>query len=164
MLACAGWGRYTAAPVGTHERLGLTSIVALGAAFVLAACGGEDRLSREEFQKQGNAICAKYDKQIDAVATPSSIEEVSGYVDKVVPLVEKEISEMKALKPPEEDQESFDRMIAKGEETKEAGEELGAAAEKRDEAAVQRALQKGQAAGNESDRLAGELGLDDCQG
>ena len=81
----------------------------------------------------------------------------------MIPLVEAEIDEMDDLKPPEEDQETFDQMIAKAEETRDAGEELGNAAEKNDQAAVQAALEKGQKSGDEADRLAGELELDDCQ-
>jgi hypothetical protein len=128
-----------------------------------AGCGGGDRLSKAEFQQRANAICGKYEKRIDALAQPESIDEVSAWVEKVIPLVEAEIDEMNDLNPPEEDQETFDQMIAKAEETRDAGEELGAAAEKNDQAAVQAALTKGQKSGDETDRLAGELELDDCQ-
>ena len=140
------------------------AIVAFCAAVLVGAgCGGGDRLSKAEFQQRANAICAKYQKRIDALGQPQSIDEVSKWVDKVIPLVEAEIDEMDDLKPPEEDQETFDQMIAKAEETRDAGEELGNAAEKNDQAAVQAALEKGQKSGDEADRLAGELELDDCQ-
>jgi hypothetical protein len=142
----------------------MSGVIAVCAAVLVGAgCGGGDRLSKAEFQQRANAICAKYQKRIDALGQPQSIDEVSKWVDKVIPLVEAEIDEMDDLKPPEEDQETFDQMIAKAEETRDAGEELGNAAEKNDQAAVQAALEKGQKSGDEADRLAGELELDDCQ-
>jgi hypothetical protein len=150
--------------VATLSRLTLAPVVvSFALASLTTSCGGEERLSQEEFVSKGNAICAKYDKRVDAVGEPENIQEVPEYVDKLLPIVEEQIEEMRALKPPEDKQETFDRMIAKAEETRDAGEELAQAAEDRDDAAVQRAFAKGQEAGEETDRLAGELGLDECQ-
>jgi hypothetical protein len=149
--------------VGRRRRLIIGVLILFCATVLGVKCGGNDRLSKAEFQQQANAICAKYQKRIDAVGQPASIEEIADWVDKVIPLVEQEIDEMDDLNPPEEDQEAFDQMIAKAEETRDAGEELGDAAERNDQAAVQAALKEGQASGDEADRLAGELDLDDCQ-
>jgi hypothetical protein len=138
-------------------------MLAAGAAALLAAgCGGEERLSQEAFQEQGNAICAKYDSQIEDIATPTSVEEVPAYVDKALPIVERQIDDMKELNPPEEDQEAFDDMIAEGEKTLEAGRELGEAAEANDDAAIEKALNEGNAASDRADEHATDLGLSDC--
>ena len=141
---------------------GALTLAAAAAALVAAGCGGEERLSQEDFQEQGNAICAKYDKQIEEIGTPTSVEEVPAYVDKALPIVERQIGDMKELNPPEADQEAFDEMIAEAEKTVEAGRDLGEAAEAKDEAAIENALNEGNAASDRADEHATELGLTDC--
>jgi hypothetical protein len=138
------------------------ALVAGATALAAAGCGGEERLSRAEFQEQGNAICAKYDKQIEEIGTPTSVEEVPEYVNKALPIVERQIEDMKELNPPEEDQEAYDEMIADAEKTVEAGRDLGEAAEANDEAAIEKALNEGNVASDRADEHATELGLTDC--
>jgi hypothetical protein len=141
---------------------GALSLAAGAAALLVAGCGGEERLSQAEFQEQGNAICAKYDKQIEEIGTPTSVEEVPAYVNKVLPIVERQIEDMKELNPPEEDQETYDKMIAEAEKTVDAGRDLGEAAEANDDAAIEKALNEGNAASDRADEHATELGLTDC--
>lgn len=138
------------------------ALVAGALALGTSACGGEDELSEEEFQKQGNAICAKYDQQIEDISTPTSVEEVPAYVNKALPIVERQIEDMKELSPPEEDQETFDSMIEEAEKTVQAGRELGEAAEAKDDAAIEQALNEGNTASDRADEHATTLGLTDC--
>jgi hypothetical protein len=143
--------------------LGASAVVAAAASLAAAGCGGgEDRLSTAEFQERVNGICTKYDKQIDAVRAPSSVEEIPAYVAKVLPIVEREVEEMKAVEPPEDDQETFDAMIGEAEKALEAGRDLSDAAEENDEAAIENALNEGNAASDRADEHARELGLTDC--
>ena len=51
-------------------------------------------------------------------------EDIPAYVEKAAPLVEDELAELKALDPPEEDQETLDQMIAEEEKVLAAGEAL----------------------------------------
>jgi hypothetical protein len=138
------------------------ALLAGALALAASACGGEETLSKEEFQEQGNAICAKYDKQIEDISTPTSVEEVPAYVNKALPIVERQIEDMKELSPPEEDQETFDAMIEEAEKTVQAGRELGEAAEAKDDAAIEQALNEGNTASDRADEHATELGLTDC--
>ena len=124
--------------------------------------GGGARLSKEEFQSQANAICAKYQKQLDALGTPSSLEEIPDLVDQALVILDKEVDEIGALKPPEELQSDFDKMLAATDRTKAAADDLSTAATSGDQAAVQKALDEGNAATKEADDLAGNLGLDEC--
>src|SRR5918994_962975 len=88
--------------------------------------------------------------------------EVPAYVNKVLPIVERQIEDMKELNPPEEDQEAFDEMIAEAEKTVEAGRDLGEASEASDDAAIEKALNEGNSASDRADQHATELGLSDC--
>ena len=145
------------------------AVAALVGVFVLllAACGGGGsgaRLSKAEFQSQANAIFAKYQKQLDALKTPTSIDEIPDLVDQALAILNKEVEEIAALNPPEEMQTQFDAMIAESDKTKKAADDLSAAAKASDQAGVQKALDEGNAASNKADQIAGQLGLDSCKG
>ncbi|HLM93076.1 MAG TPA: hypothetical protein VK273_04630 [Gaiellaceae bacterium] len=133
-------------------------------ALLAAGCGGggEEPLSEAEFQSQANAICAKYQKQLNALGTPSSIDEIPDLVQQALVILNKEIDEIAALNPPDELQSDFDKMIAASNKTKAAANDLSAAAKSGDQAAVQKALEDGNAASDEADQLATGLGLSGC--
>jgi hypothetical protein len=145
------------------------SVVALVGVLVLltAGCGGgvsDARLTREEFESQANAICAKYQKQLDALGTPASIEEIPDLVDQALAILNKEIDEIAALNPPADMQTEFDALIEASNNTKAAADDLSQAAKDGDQAAVQKALDEGNAASDKADQIATELGLDSCKG
>jgi hypothetical protein len=133
-------------------------------ALLAAGCGGggEEPLSKADFQSQANAICAKYEKQLNALGTPSSIDEIPDLVQQALVILNKEIDEIAALNPPDELQSDFDKMIAASNKTKAAANDLSAAAKSGDQAAVQKALEDGNAASDEADQLATGLGLGEC--
>ena len=64
------------------------SVAALVGVLVLLAAGcgggGEEPLSKAEFQSEANAICAKYEKQLNALGTPSSIDEIPDLVQQAL--------------------------------------------------------------------------------
>jgi len=136
----------------------------VGVLVLLAGCGGggDTRLSREEFESQGNAICAKYQKQLQAVGNPSSIDEIPDLVDQAVAILNREIAEIAALKPPADMQTEFDALIDASNNTKAAADDLSQAAKDGDRAAVQKALDEGKAASEKADQIATQLGLDSC--
>jgi hypothetical protein len=147
-------------------RARLTAFLAVALVATTAACGGggpgDDRLSQEEFRKQANAICDKYDSKIQALGSPSSAQEVSGFVDRVIPLLQQGISELRALKPPEEAEDDYDRMLDETEKAVPAAQKLADAAEKNDAAALQEALDEARNADQASDEIATKLGLTGC--
>jgi hypothetical protein len=150
----------------TLRRVRTRLIASLAVALVAttAACGGgeDGRLSQEEFKKQANAICDKYDSRIQALEAPSSPEEVSGFVDRVIPLLQEGISELRALKPPAEAEGDYDRMLDETAKAVPAARQLAAAAKENDAAAVQEALAAARNADQASDAIATKLGLTGC--
>jgi predicted nucleic acid-binding Zn-ribbon protein len=143
---------------------GSVAAVLGGLALLAAGCGGggEEPLSKAEFQSQANAICAKYEKQLNALGAPSSIDEIPDLVQQALVILNKEIDEIAALNPPDEQQSDFDKLIAASNKTKAAANDLSAAAKSGDQAAVQKALEDGNAASDEADQLATGLGLGEC--
>jgi hypothetical protein len=66
------------------------------------------------------------------------------------------------LNPPEEFEEDYETMLAETEKAIPAARALSEAAAEEDPAAVQDAIAQGQQADEASDRVANELGLDEC--
>jgi hypothetical protein len=130
-----------------------------------SACGGDgsgDRLSAEEFREQANAICAEYEGKVAELDSPSTPEEIPGYVEEVIPVVEAGLAELRNLKPPEELEEDYQAMLDETANAIPAARSLSEAAVDQDAAAVQEAIAQGQRADAASDRIANELGLDEC--
>ena len=127
-----------------------------------AGCGGgsEDRLTHDEFLSQGNAICAKYDGQIEAAGQtafasagqPTEAEIQAFAENTLLPTVEKEIDELRSLSPPEEDEATVDEILDKAQA---AADELGA------NSAL---LASDEDPFEETNRLAGSYGLTACAG
>jgi hypothetical protein len=124
--------------------------------------GGGDRLSQEEFQQQADAICEKYDKKIQALGSPQSPADIPAYVQKGIPLLRQGIAELRALNPPADVEDDYNRMLDETAKAIPAAETLADAAEKNDAAAVQDAIKEGQQADEASDELATKLGLGRC--
>ena len=146
---------------------GLVAVLVGVLVLLAAGCGGggsDTRLSREEFESQANAICAKYQKQLHAIGTPSSVEEIPDLVEQALAILNKEVAEIAALSPPADMQTEFDAMIEASNNTKAAANDLSQAAKDGDQAAVQKALDEGNAASKKADQIATQLGLDSCKG
>ena len=138
--------------------------LALFFAALAAGCGGGGGggLSQEEFQQQANAICEKYDKKIQALGSPTSPADIPAYVEKGIPLLRQGIAELRALNPPADVEDDYNRMLNETAKAIPAAEKLADAAEKSDAAAIQDAIKEGQQADDASDELATELKLDRC--
>jgi hypothetical protein len=139
--------------------LPLTVVVS---AVALVGCGGEDRLSQAEFQQRANAVCKKYNDRIAAIGDPTSPAVVPEYVDKGIPLIEQGLSELRDLKPPEDLEDDYNRMLDATEDGIPAIRKLGEAVAAEDAVAVQEALQEVRRVSTTSNQLATTLGLDTC--
>jgi hypothetical protein len=96
--------------------------LATGAVLLIGAagCGGGDddkSLSRAEYLKQGNAICKKGNAEIDAAGrkvanggrpTPAQIKAFA--TGTLIPNVEAQIKDLRALKAPKEDADKFSAL------------------------------------------------------
>lgn len=143
-------------------------LVLLAAVLVLALAGGcgggGDRLSREELIEDADAICADFDQQIDDVEEPQSVEDIERYVQEIRPIVEEGTDELAELEPPEELEEEYDDWIAATRSGLGRFDELEEAAATGDEQRVQEALQGAGQGGDEANRLADEIGFEECGG
>jgi hypothetical protein len=130
-----------------------------------AGCGGDggDRLTREELIEEADATCTEFDQRIDEIDEPESLDDIEAYVQEIRPIVEEGTDELDELQPPEELEDDYDRWI---EETRSAiarFDELEEAAASGDEQRIQEVIQSVGEGGEEADRLAQELGFQDCR-
>lgn len=123
----------------------LALIAAVAAvALVAAGCGSSDdsttdsttTLTKAEFLKQGNAICAAGNKEIEEGfeefaeeknlsqnKEPSKAELTEASETILIPAVADQIDELRALGTPEGDEGEVDRLLTNAEEVLEEGEE-----------------------------------------
>jgi hypothetical protein len=138
-------------------------VVLLLAVVSAAGCGGGDgRLSKQEFDAKANAVCGKYQGRIDAVPEPKNLDDVPGYVDKIVPLIEKGTSEIDDLKPPEDLQDTYDDWRATQQRLLQKARDLKAAAQDNDAGRAQQVLREAGRASSRVDALARQLGANKC--
>jgi hypothetical protein len=138
--------------------------IALGitAAIVIAGCGGDDRLTREEFVSEAEAICEEFDQRLEDVPDPESADDVERYVDEARPVIEDGLGELRALQPPEELEEQWDELMDRNDEALEVLDDLSEAAASADEARLQEISEEASRQDAETDRMARAIGLENC--
>jgi hypothetical protein len=130
---------------------------------VAAGCGGGGgRLSKDDYAKQADAICSKYNRKLQALGTPTSLADIGGFADKALALTRKGNGELRALEPPKSEEQTSKEWLAQNELVAKAVADLRDAAKKSDRAGIQAALRRGQAANKTANGLARDLGLRVC--
>jgi hypothetical protein len=128
-----------------------------------AGCGGgDDRLTSEELVEQADATCADFDQRIEEVDEPESPEDIERYVQEIRPIVEEGTDELAELQPPEELEDEYDQWIQETRSAIDMFDELEEAAASGDEERIQEVLQSAGEGGEDADRLAQELGFQEC--
>ena len=129
---------------------------------VLAAGCGDQTLSRSEFVSKADAICSKYDKRLEALPEPKSIDDVGALADKAIPIVEDGIGELDDLDPPEELKGRVDRWLDLNKSELENFKRLRDAARKGDATRTQSLATQISATEKQADAAAREIGLKEC--
>jgi hypothetical protein len=140
---------------------------ALAAALLLPACGGGNggggqELTAEEFREQADAICAKYDEQLNELGEPESLEDLQALVDETVTIIENGVAELRELNPPPELEADWDRAMELNEENVELARDLRDAVQEGDQSRFTELAAEAQANTEEGNQLAREMGLEEC--
>jgi hypothetical protein len=150
-------------------KLKLPGLAVLAVVSMLAAgCGddeggsGGDALSKEEFTKQANAACKKFDEEGEKLGDPQSVDEIPAYADKALALFDKQLAELRDIKPPEELQDDYDEFLSQGDDAKQFISDLKSAAESKDEEEIKKIAEEADARDQKSDETATKLGLTEC--
>ena len=97
------------------KRLAGTALGSL-ACVVWAGCGGEQPLSKAEYVKQADAVCAKSNKAIEEAGKrlgngrPDEAAVEKFVKEDVIPMTEKRVADLRDLAVPEGDAEKLDKI------------------------------------------------------
>jgi hypothetical protein len=131
--------------------------------FGLAACG-RHTATKQDVIAQGNAICAAALRELRATPSPAtsatSLAALATYLDAVLPIVQREVSNLRALPRPAVDRQLLNRYIAAVSSSGSAYRSLAQDARRGDQAGVNQALATLQA--NPAGALAGRYGISQC--
>jgi hypothetical protein len=160
--------RIGAKPVQDELMRAVSLLLAVAAvALVAGGCGSKDkRLTKGEFVKQANAICARYEQRVQKrmAGIPAGDEaQLASSIEKVLPVIREGNNELRSLKPPEGMQGHYDRWMRIADAEVAAASKLQDALRKGDRKAIQASFAELQTRDVDQDRLARqELGLNGC--
>jgi hypothetical protein len=131
---------------------------------VLAGCGGGEgeRLTRGEWVASADAICTDANRELNALAEPTTPAELAELTSQAVEISERQLERLRDLRPPEEAEEDYATMLDLTEEQIEAARGIVEAAERRDAAMVEELLGEVQVLADEVGGLAAEYGFEQC--
>ena len=138
-------------------------VVVCSLAALLAGCGS--KYTKSDFVARADGICTNAVREIRSLNPPSStsgqeLRALSQYLAKLLPIVQSEASQIRALKRPSGDQATLDRYLSAQAEVVAEYRRLAAAAKLGDAQGVANAEAKLQA--NPVAALAAQYGLHDC--
>jgi hypothetical protein len=131
--------------------------VSLGVAVAAVGCGTA-RLTHRELLVRADTVCAKYNRRVAKLGTPQGVRQIRAFAVRVRPIYRSSLSELRALRPPKEDERAFDAWLASDERIQLDVEQLAHA----NAATVRNAVAQAAADDARSTRLARALGLDVC--
>ena len=128
----------------------------------LAACGGDDSLSRADYVKQINEICRDGNAQLAKIPEPTSTAGLATYVADAKKITTAGVDKMEALDPPKSLEADHDAQVADGRKIITLADDLATAAKAGDEAELQRLSEQGSKLDEASDKRAERIGAGDC--
>ncbi|MDX6413059.1 MAG: hypothetical protein QOH23_469 [Gaiellaceae bacterium] len=131
----------------------------------LSGCGGGGggpALTKEQYASKADAICGKYNKQVNALGNPNNLQDLATVADKTLPILGGAINELGALKPPASEKALSDQWLTQVRNLKDDLQEIRDKAKAGDTAGIQSVLPKAQDHNSKSNSLAAELGMSVC--
>jgi hypothetical protein len=140
----------------------MTGLILSTATLGLAACGGDDGLSRADYVKQVNGICRDGNAQLAKIPEPTTPAGLATYVADAKKITTAGVDKMDALEPPKDLRADHDAQVADGRKVIALADDLATAARAGDETKLQELSAKGDQMDEASDRRAERMGLTDC--
>jgi hypothetical protein len=144
---------------------GPATVVVTAFAVLAAGCGGDgggERLSRADYVAKADAICLATARKRQALPVPSAIAQIPRYVDRALPLLDSERSDLRALPPPSELEDEVASWLNAMQEERGALSDLRSAAKSGNSAKVRAIGSRGAAIEQRARTRARAIGLGDC--
>jgi hypothetical protein len=136
---------------------------ALAAATLAAGCGGGDKGGdKAKYVRAGNAICARYSKDIAKLGQPTTLGEIGPYITKAMPIVSRTVGEIAKLDPPGDLKDAYETFRDAAQQTLDRATKLRNAADAGDGEQVRTLLREATAASKRRVGLARAAGLETC--
>ncbi len=120
------------------------------------------RLSKAEYVRRADAICAEYDRRLESLPDPENVAGIGDVIAEALPIAREGARELRALRPPEAVEPTVQRWLARNDENIDRMEELRDAARAGDTTEVQRIASAAVENERRADALARRVGLQEC--
>jgi len=141
-------------------------VLLLAACTVLAGCGssGDKRLSKDEYARRADAICARFNRQQPSLPSLQNVtvKQVERLASQTIPLVDRTIADLRKLAPPKDEQALADRWIESLHRLRVDAAKIRDRAHANDLAGVAALVGPSQQDERTADHLAGQLGAAVC--
>jgi hypothetical protein len=139
------------------------ALIAL-ALVLLPGCGGGNGkpLTKEEYASKADAICGKYNQQIQSLANPKNLSELAKVADKTLPVLDHAIRDISKLEPPASEKALSDQWLTQVTNLKDDLQEIRDKAKVGDMQGVQAVVPKATDHNSKSNALASQLGMSVC--
>ncbi len=146
------------------RQLTVLGILLVSGAILLGGCGGggDDRLSKDEYAAKANALCAAFNKEVDATGVLQVTEGISAGMDKLLPFEKKLIADLKALEPPADEEAIAKKALAFGEQVYAGEMKLNAALKAGEMKKANKLINEIEVPGHQADELFTQLGATEC--
>lgn len=134
----------------------------LTCAAALAACGGDDGLSAEDYRAQANAACDRYEQDIKAIEEPKNLDEVAPYAEQASARLDELMDEFETLDPPSDLSGRHDELVRLGRQSVDELSKLEEIGDADQQEQLQGVLATASELDTQSDQLARDMGLDSC--
>jgi hypothetical protein len=140
--------------------------VALALVFLLPGCGGGGEsgkpLTKEEYASKADAICGKYNQQINSFENPKNLSDLAKVADKTLPVLDNAIRDIGRLEPPASEKALSDQWLAQVRNLKDDLQEIRDKAKAGRLDGVQAVVPKATEHNAKSNALASQLGMSVC--
>jgi hypothetical protein len=136
----------------------------VGAALFVASCGnGGDRLTKEEYAKRADGICARYNRATQSLGTPgTALGSLARYAASSLPVLDRAIARLRRLKPPKDEEALARRWLSSLGKLRADVVKIRDTARANDIAGVRAIAASAQRDDAATNRLAGRLGAHVC--
>jgi hypothetical protein len=140
--------------------------VALALVFLLPGCGGGSGsgkpLTKEDYASKADAICGKYNQQIQSFENPKNLSDLATVADKTLPVLDNAIRDIGKLVPPASEKALSDQWLSQVRELKDDLQEIRDQAKAGKMKGVQAVVPKATEHNTKSNALASQLGMSVC--
>ena len=136
--------------------------VAIVVLAVLASCGGNSALTRDDYVARLNEACADYAREHDAIGEPESIDDLREKGPRIVAVFERLVERVRKLEPPDELEGEAQKLLEIGDRQLEVLRGLTKAAREGSVAKLERLVAESARLNEEARGLFRRIGATDC--